>query len=95
MDFDIFLQILWKRSNQSDKSESHHMSDNCLTSAAIWMVFHSVHTLVGENYIITSNRRLGISNAELLVSSSRYVVFVPQDYSNMSRGQTWEQSQTG
>jgi hypothetical protein len=25
---DIFLQILWKRSNQSDKSESHRMLDN-------------------------------------------------------------------
>lgn len=94
-DFDIFLQVLWKRSNQSDKSESRHVFDNWLTSAAIWMGFRSVHTLVGENHIITSCSRLGISSAELLVSFSRYVVFVSQGYSSMSRGQTWEQSQTG
>jgi len=59
------------------------------------MGLHSVHTLVGVNHIITSNSRLGISSAELLASSRRYVVFVSQGYSSVSRGQTWEQSQIG
>jgi len=95
MDFDIFLQVLWKRSNQSDKSESNHTLDNWLTRASIWMGFHRVHTLVGESHIITSNSRLGISSAELLGSSSRYVDFVSQGYYSVSRGQTWVQSQTG